>query len=242
MHYCSNRHVRSSCGRGFSLIELLVVMAVIGLLVVIGSSAHSRVTMLANQSQCASNMRQIGVAVFLFANARGGQLPDIAGHGNDEGSWVRVLAPYLDKVNEIRISPADPDREKKLKLEEATSYVANNLLFGAPQDRFGRPTGPPRSLQQLQEPARTRLFFNVADGKGFALQGDHIHGVGWTSWSRILVDISPDFHRVGRRSADRTSGSSNILFADGRVDIVPAVELKTLVDRGINPALPPEGL
>lgn len=243
MHYCSNRHVRSSCGRGFSLIELLVVMAVIGLLVVIGSSAHSRVTMLANQSQCASNMRQIGVALRMYANVNGGDLPGIAHSRPREESWIYTLAPFLDNSNAVRLSPADPMYEQKRRYDTATSYVMNDMIFLERVDPFGQPIPgfPLPNFNNIELPERTILAFTGrerTDLAFFSVTMDHTHATTWRNWTRVLNCISPDLHRVGRASPNRTNGGSNYLFADGRVESIPAADMKALIERGTNFADP----
>jgi prepilin-type N-terminal cleavage/methylation domain-containing protein/prepilin-type processing-associated H-X9-DG protein len=243
MHYGSNRYVRAASGRGFSLIELLVAMAVVALLVTIGASAHSRVQMMADQTQCASNMRQIGVALRMYANANGGDLPGIA-HGRPrEESWIFTLAPYLDDSNAVRLSPADPLYEEKRRHNSATTYLMNDFIFLERLDPFGEPIPgfPPPSFNNIEHPQRTILAFTERERTsmlGLNLTNDHTHATNWTNWSRVLSDISPDLHRIGKQSSDRTKGSSNYLFADGRVESIPAADMKALIERGINFADP----
>ncbi len=223
---------------GFTLIELLTVIAVIGLLAAILIPSLGAVRVRADQTTCASNMRQIGAAVQLYANEHSGRLPGIAGHGDNESSWVLVLRKYLDEVDEIRISPADPRGDEKRRAENATTYVANNLVFAPERDRFGRLVGGARSMFELEDPAQTRIFFIGAEHRGANVTNDHTHAEGWDSWSAVASDISPDLHRRGKASPNRTNGSSNYLFADGRVEQIDASDFKAMVDRGINPAKP----
>ena len=107
----SNIEVSSSQGRalhGFSLIELLVVVAIIALLVAILVPAVQRARDLAKDVLCAANQRQIGIAWHAYFNDNdftfpqwfgnkqwfyGGKEPSIA-----SGPWVlpyRPLNPYL---------------------------------------------------------------------------------------------------------------------------------------------------
>ena len=227
------------------MIELLVAMAVIGLLVVIGSSAHSRVTMLANQSQCASNMRQIGVALRMYANVNGGDLPGTA-HTNRSESWIFALADYLDNANSVRISPADPFAERRSRSPESTSYVANDLLFyGLPQyDHRGREIAKKPwqgNLHRLENPSQTFIAFVGAEGRGDDLSNDHTHAEHWAgNWGAFAGSVAPDIFRTGKRSSSRLNGSSNYLFADGRVESIEAQQVHAMITSGINIALPPE--
>lgn len=56
---------------GFTVVELLVVIAIIGVLVALLMPAVQMAREAARRSQCAENMRQCGMAIALYANAKG---------------------------------------------------------------------------------------------------------------------------------------------------------------------------
>src|SRR5689334_10753916 len=60
----------------FTIIELLVVTAVIAVLVALLLPALSKAKVKAKSSACAANMRQLGVGWQMYADDNGGQIPE----------------------------------------------------------------------------------------------------------------------------------------------------------------------
>lgn len=231
-----------SCPRkGFTLIELLTVIAIIGILAGILIPAVNRVRVMARQSSCASNMRQLGIAMHNFANDNRGRLPRTSADGAEE-SWAITLQPYVDGDRRVFLSPSDPEFDLKLGGDFGFSYVANDYVFEVPTDRFGNPLGEDRSdLWKMNQPSQTLLLATIREGRGRVIGDDRTRNAAdWGGdWNSVLSDISPDWHRQGERSEERDKGGANYLFADGRVESITASELRQRIENGEDFALPP---
>jgi prepilin-type N-terminal cleavage/methylation domain-containing protein/prepilin-type processing-associated H-X9-DG protein len=89
--------------RGFTLVELLVVMAVIGILVALLLPAVQQVREAARRMQCGNNLKQIGLALHNYESAyhmwpAHSSFP-IPGPGfqTARGSWITRLLPYIEQ-------------------------------------------------------------------------------------------------------------------------------------------------
>lgn len=113
--------------RGLTVLELLLVVAVLAILAAVIIPSAGIINARANAAKCLSNLRQIGIGLQLYLQDHDMQMPDLeAGRrSRDEDVPVidTVLAEYLDDAS-VFICPADP----KIGLASGTSYFWNPAL------------------------------------------------------------------------------------------------------------------
>ncbi len=223
--------------QGFTLLELLTVVAIIAVLCSILIPALHGVRFSAQQASCASNMRQIGSALLLYAAANDNKLPETSHTAAFGQSWIYTLSEYLGDCDEVRICPADPKGDGRFDAG-GTSYILNSFLFVPQIGPFGQPMGEPtNNLLLIENPTETPMAFIIADSQGIGDANDHTHSSRWSSWSAVVRDISPG-RFGGGNSPMRALGSSNYLFADGHVEQLDAAIMKARIDSGDNFAKP----
>jgi len=135
--------------KGFTLVELLVVISIIGVLIALILPAVQAAREAARRTQCKSNLRQIGLALTQYLDSQGerGKFPDAAIlpslrplDENDESTWplYRVLGAYSENNREIYRCPSD---HGPLNEDDIAQYTFDNASGETEANKYTRPDG-----------------------------------------------------------------------------------------------------
>jgi prepilin-type N-terminal cleavage/methylation domain-containing protein/prepilin-type processing-associated H-X9-DG protein len=117
---------------GFTLIELLVVIAIIAILAAILFPVFARVREKARQASCASNEKQLGLALIQYVQDNDQHYPN-GGQESDCSGWAAPTYPYV-KSTAVYHCPDDPTSGSGTNVP--VSYAINDSLL-ADQNHVG---------------------------------------------------------------------------------------------------------
>lgn len=224
----------------FTLVELLVVVAIIGVLISLLLPAVQAARASARRTQCANNLRQIGLAMHQYTDVHAGLFPAMS-HARDRAeSWVNSLAPYMENVDDIRLCPEDLARLES-QSGRVTSYAVNGylreptraeqFLYEGTADEGVLDDFADR-LQRVSATHRTLVMFEA--GPSVEAAYDHIHTWEWFTeqyptakqrLAKIQTDVVIDRHQ---------DAVANYLYADGHVEAIAADQIGEWVNDNFN--------
>ena len=218
--------MRARTPRGFTLVELLAVMAIVALVVSVIIALVGKGRMIASRTACQTNLRQLGVAVRLYLNDHDHTFfPYVqrtengtvwyfgreGGGGGSEGERdldreAGPLFPYIQQVGSIEICPGFDYGHAlyKPKFKGASWGYGYNWRLG------GGWTGRrPLHISQLSNQSQVIVFGDCAQANTF--QAPATPDEPMLEEFYIINETFKTVHfRHGR--------SANFLFADGHVE------------------------
>ena len=213
---------RNQGKRGFTLVELLVVLGVIALLVSLLLPALARARDAGRATVCLSNLRQMATAAHTYANASGGRLP-VGWHATSDAlvAWDLTaragrLEPGLlwqgDAAPDIQLCPEAAGLNLRDNwggdLDDAyTGYNYNASFLAGASDALGDVVVPPAKLAWARSSSETAAF------------GDGQYRGGANKFMRAPRNADARDGVIGYRFAGtqgfRHSGRTNVAWLDG---------------------------
>jgi prepilin-type N-terminal cleavage/methylation domain-containing protein/prepilin-type processing-associated H-X9-DG protein len=201
----------------FTLIELLVVIAIIAILAALLLPALARAKEKARATQCLSQVRQLGLAVRLYAEDNEDEFPrsQHSAFSHNQLTWGRAVAPELgfttttwtNLLRGVYRCPSD-------SRSTPWSYGQNVYFELGPDDDYEGKPATWRLVSSVPKPSGTILQAENASA------ADHIMPNFWTA-PQDAVDVASRRH--GQRA--------NYTFVDGHAE---ARQFKSIYDPARN--------
>ncbi|MBE2203804.1 MAG: DUF1559 domain-containing protein [Chthoniobacterales bacterium] len=215
-------------GRAFSLVELLIVLAVLVILATLLIPGLGRMKATAQGARCAANLRQLGSAVAAYAGEHDGAFPrggwmDSGGipfdpPGIDGIGWLADIYPYTGEQRDVFVCPSGKDKSPT----GLTSWIR---MPG------GSSTDPKFPFHYAYNAHLNSNRTNLRNFSTYPGTVDRMASVRNLSGLPVLIDIVfqnnfagefPVFEPTpppgnGRVFADRHGKTGNVLWGDGHV-------------------------
>ncbi|MCA9184910.1 MAG: type II secretion system protein [Pirellulaceae bacterium] len=146
-------HARVVRRRGFTIVELLVTIGIIGLLVALLMPAIHAAREAARRAQCQSQLRQVGIAMQHYVDVHkefplAAQLPSVT---PEKPSIVSVLGPFIEENRDVFGCPDDVEY-----------FAVEGVSYEYPVTRIGGKTRP-----QLEDNRKLSEVWALFDFEAF---------------------------------------------------------------------------
>jgi prepilin-type N-terminal cleavage/methylation domain-containing protein/prepilin-type processing-associated H-X9-DG protein len=194
----------------FTLLELMVVVAIIGILLTILMPALSNAREKARRAVCLSNMKQFATAVTSIATQSNGKLPEGTRANSEHNIW---LGFYLRDLlyNDYGFTQTNlycPGMEKVYKSGVTASGIRMGYSYLGQREPLMNKYGYELPLRLYDEP-HLPLFTDLNDLSDA--------GAGWTAVSHLKYGSTEGLRTETAGVTPKSLGSQggNVLFLDG---------------------------
>jgi len=195
----------------FTLIELLVVIAIIAILAAILFPVFAQAKEAAKKTACVSNMRQMGMAVVMYAQDHDDFFPLDEHHGGHENAWFHTLEPY-SKAHLLYRCPSDTSQNWAHDHEEhearETTYGTNFYMSPLEEGETNTKSHGFTNVSSISSPAST---IYIGELKINAVE-DHFHPYWWYPNNDEGIYIPADDEIEKRMHGGKVT---NLTFVDG---------------------------
>ena len=202
--------------RGFTLVELLVVIAVIGVLVGMLLPAVQMVRESARRVECMNNLKQLGLAVH---NYEGGKKQFPPARAADEFlTWPVYLMPFVDMnnmYNQLDLKKRYRDQDPNVVTTVMPVLMCGSRARGIPNISNWETHGPRGALGDYAGNAGTQKHFPYDDWAKFEEPVDGIINSGFAKDNEVVDSMltGPEKGRYGF-SAVKDGTSNTIMIGE----------------------------
>ena len=223
----------NTSGRGFTLVELLVVIGIIALLISMLLPALNKAREQAHRTRCMANMKTLTYAWLSYATENRGAL--VGANTENENKWFKsdpndghakekhpkhpptwvTDGPTADTITRGALWPYVKDAHVYLCPNDTNSYVRTYSINGF---LWGELDPIARNLSEVRQAAKTFVFIEEWDNRKYNINSFWCPPYPAQSW----VDVLAEWHQH----------AGMLSFADGHAEVWQWVDPRTSLLRG----------
>ncbi len=230
-----SRRDQLNCGKrpnGFTLVELLVVLAILGLLVSLVLPSISRALEKAKSAKCMTNLKALYIANEMFADDHGYYVPAhknfranknrwhgtrTGGQGEPFDGYSGPLAPYLGGAGTVRVCPSFLHKNEEGFERSCGGYGYNDRGVGS-RVYVGKDDTRGMDPADIENPSLTVMFCDTAFNRESGRKLDFLIEYSFAEAYHFVWGNPPSEGGKAWPSIHfRHLGRANVVWCDGRV-------------------------